>query len=94
MGEVAAVSEVHAHDGIARVEYGEVGSHVGLGAAMGLDVNMLCAKELNAALSCQILGQVHAACAAIVAFAGIAFGILIGHDTALRLHDRSTGEVL
>jgi hypothetical protein len=56
---------------------------------------MLCAdKELFAAFASQIFSHVHTGCAAIVAFARVAFRILIGHDAALGLHDGSTCKVL
>ena len=60
-----------------------------------LHIHMLCAdKELLAALACQLLGHVHTGRAAVVAFAWVAFRILVGHDAALGLHDCSTCEVL
>ena len=89
------MGQVHAHDGVAVLEDGEVGGHVGLGAAHWLDVDVLCAgKELLAALSGQVLSHIHIGRAAVVALAWIALCILVGHDAALGLHDRSTCEVL
>jgi len=89
------VGQVHAHNGVAKLEHGKVGRHIGLSAANRLHIYMLCAgKEFLAALASQILSHVHAGCAAIVAFAWVAFRILVGHDAALGLHDGSTCEVL
>jgi len=88
------VGQVHAHDGVARLENSKVGCHVGLGAAVRLHIHMLCTKELLAALARQLLGHVHEGCAPIVAFAWVALRIFVGHDTALGLHDRSTCIVL
>jgi len=89
------VGQVHAHDGVAVLEHGEIGGHVGLGAAHRLDVDMLGpGKELLAPLLGQHLGPVHICRAAVVALARIAFSILVGHDAALGLHDRPTGEIL
>ena len=45
VGEVAAVGEVHAQDPVARLEDAEVGGHVGLGAGVRLDVDVLGARE-------------------------------------------------
>ncbi len=89
------MGQVHAHDGVAVLEHGEVGGHVGLGAAHRLDIDMLRpGKELLASLLGQLLSPVHIGRAAVVSLARIAFRILVGHDAALGLHDRSTGEVL
>ena len=93
--EVAAVGQVHAHDGVAKFEHGKVSGHVGLRAAHRLHIDMLCAgKELLAALASQILCHVHTSRAAVVAFAWVAFRILVSHDAALGFHDGSTCEVL
>ena len=89
------MGQIHAHDGVAKLEHGKVGCHVGLGAADRLHIDMLCAgKELLAAFASQLLCHVHTGRAAVVAFAWVAFRILVGHDAALGLHDRSTCEVL
>ena len=89
------MGQVHAHDSVAVLENGEVGGHIGLGAAHRLDVDMLRpGKELLAPLLGQLLSPVHIGRAAVIALAWIAFRILVGHDAALGLHDRSTGEVL
>ena len=45
MGQVAAVGQVHAQDPVARLEDAEVGGHVGLGAGVRLDVDVLGARE-------------------------------------------------
>ncbi len=45
VGEVSALVETHAQDGVAGVEQRQVGRHVGLGAAVGLDVGVLGAEE-------------------------------------------------
>ena len=79
VGQVAAVGEVHAHDAIARLEDGEVGRHVRLGAAVRLDVDMLGAgEELQGPRLRQPFGHVHVLTAAVVALARQALGVLVG----------------
>ena len=94
MREVTAMGEIHAHNGVAEFQHSEISGHVGLGAAVRLDVHVFSAKELLAAFACQFLSHVYASGAAVVAFAWVAFRILVGHDAALGFHDRSTCEVL
>jgi hypothetical protein len=61
---------------------------------VGLDVGVLGAEQGLAALDGEVLGDVHLLAAAVVAPAGIALGVLVGHHAALGLQDRGTGEVL
>ena len=51
VGEMAAVGQVHAEDPVARLEDAEVGGHVGLRPAVGLDVDVLGAREQRSARS-------------------------------------------
>ena len=93
MGEVAAVGEVHAEYGRARLDDGEVGRHVGLGAGVGLHVGVAAAEEGFGALDGQVLGHVDVFAAAVVAVARIAFGVFVGQDAALRLAHGGRNEV-
>ena len=45
---------------------------------MGLHVYILCAEEFFGAVNRQLLGNVHVFAAAVVAFAGVAFGVFVG----------------
>ncbi len=78
MGEVAAVVEVEAHDGVAGCEGGEEDSLVGLAAGVGLDVDVVAAEELFGAIAGEIFDDVDELAAAVVALAGIAFGVFVG----------------
>ncbi len=91
---MAAVVEVHAHEGVAAVEAGEEDGHVGLCAAVGLHVGPLGAEELLGALDGDGLALVHHLAAAVVAFAGIAFGIFVGHDGTHGFHHLVADKVL
>ena len=61
---------------------GGVGGHVGRGAGVRLDVGVLGAEELLGALAGEVLDHVGEFASAVVALAGIAFGILVGEDRA------------
>ena len=83
VGQVAAVGEVHAQDPVAGLEHAEVGGHVGLGAGVGLDVDVLGAREEGQrALLGEPLGDVHELAAAVVALARQALGVLVGEPAS------------
>ena len=94
VSEVAAVVEAHAHDLVARLDEGGVGSLVGLGAGVGLHVGVASAEELAGAVAGEVLDEVDLLAAAVVALAGVALGVLVGEDGAHSLHDGGAGDVL
>lgn len=94
VGEVSAVGEVHGQDGVAGLELGEVDGHVGLAAGVGLDVDVVAAEDLFGAVAGEVLGLVDDFAAAVVAFGGVAFGVLVGEHGAHGGHDGARGEVL
>ena len=94
VGQVAAVAEIHAENGVARLEQREIHGDIGLGAGMGLDVGVLGAEELLGPLDGEVLDLVHILTAAVVARAGIALGVLVGQMAAHGLHDGGGYEVL
>src|SRR5258705_13990552 len=53
--QMAPVGEIRAEHGVAGLEQGEVDGHVGLGARVGLDVDVLGAEELLGARDRQVL---------------------------------------
>ena len=67
---------------------------VRLRAGVRLDVGVLGAEELLRAVDRQLLGDVDVFAAAVVALAGIAFGVLVGEHGALRLEHARAGVVL
>ncbi len=87
VGQVAAVGKVQPHDFVTRIEDGEINGHVGLGAGMRLDIGVLGIEKLFEAVTGQVLGDIDKFTAAVVSFAGISLGILIGHNAAGRLQD-------
>ena len=83
VGQMAAVGQIHAQDGVAGLEEGEIGAHVGLGTGVGLHVDVFAAEELPGAFDGQVLDHVDIFAAAVIALARIAFGILVGQHAAL-----------
>ena len=92
--QVTAVREVHAHDRVTRRQEGEEHSHVGLCAGMRLDVGIGCAEELLRAVDGQLLDDVDVLAAAVVALAGVAFGVFIRQHAALCFHHGFGDDVL
>ena len=58
VGQVPALGEIEREEGVARLRQREVGRHVGLRAAVGLDVGGLGAEELLRAVDRQLLDDV------------------------------------
>ena len=94
MGEVTAMGEVHAKNGVARVEQRHVGGGIGLGTGMGLDVSVFGVKKFFGTIAGQVFDDVGILAAAVVPFAGVAFGILIREDTARGFESGFGNEVL
>ena len=78
MGEVAAVVEAQAEDGVAGLEQRLVHAHVGVGAGVRLDVGVLGAEQRLGPLDGQRLDVVDDGVAAVVALARVALGVLVG----------------
>ena len=93
VGEMAPVGEVEAQDAVAGGEEGHVGGGVGLGAGMGLDVGMIGPEELPGSITGEVFDDVGELAAAVVALAGIAFGVFVGEDGACGFEDGAADEV-
>ena len=93
VGQVAAFGQAHAHDGVAGLQEGQEHGFVGRGAAVRLHVGGIGAEDLLDAVDRELLGDVHVLAAAVVALAGVAFGVLVGQLRALRRHDGGRGVV-
>jgi len=94
VGQVAAVGQAHAQDGVTRLQQGEVHGLVGLRAAVRLDVGVIGAKQLLQAVNGQLFGDIHVLAATVVALARVALGVLVGQLAALRFHHQRAGVVL
>ena len=93
MGEVAAMCQTHAQNGVARLQHRCIHRLVGLRTGMRLHVGVFRAEQRLGAVYRQLLGDVHELAAAVIALARIALGILVGELAALRLHHRRAGVV-
>src|SRR5258708_10948090 len=85
VSEMAAVGEVEAENAVAWIEQGHVGGGVGLGAGVGLDVDVIGVKQAFGAGSGEGFYYVGVFAAAVVALAGVAFGVYVGENGACRL---------
>ena len=93
-GEMSAVREVGAEHGVAGLEQREVDGHVGLRTRVGLHVGVLGAEELLGAGDGEVLDDVDDLAAAIIAAAGVAFGVLVGQHRPDGLQHGVGDEVL
>ncbi|MNH16317.1 hypothetical protein D3C79_759540 [compost metagenome] len=94
VGQVAAVGQAHAEDGVTGLQQGQVDSAVGRRAGVRLDVGVVGTEQLLGALDGQGFYLVHVLAATVVALARVAFGVLVGQAAALGLHDALAGVVL
>ena len=94
VGEMSAMGEVQSENGIARLQHGCIGFHVGLRSRMRLHVGVFGAEELFGAVARQVLDHVGVLASAVVALAGIAFRIFVGEYRAHRFEHRFANEIL
>ena len=78
MGQMAAVIQAHAKDGVARLKHGKIHRRVGLRTAVRLHIGMLCPEQLFGALDGQVFCDVHIFAAAVIPSGRITFGIFVG----------------
>ena len=83
MSQVAAGSQRHAHDGIARLQQGLINAAIGLGAGMGLHVDKVATEQLLGPFDGQFFRNVNILTAAVITPVGIALGVFIGHHRTL-----------
>ena len=88
------MGQAQAHDGVARVQQGEHGGSVGLGAGVRLDVGEFRAEEGLNTVDGQLLDHVHVLAPAVVTLAGVSLGVFVCQHRALRLHDGGRGKIL
>ena len=94
VGEMAAVGQAHAEDGVAGVEQRQVHRSVGRGTGVRLDVGVVGAAQLLGAVDGQLLDDIDVLAAAVVALVRITFGVLVGQHRTLGFHHRRAGVVL
>ena len=94
MREVSSMREIEAHDGVAWLEHGGVCGLISLGTGMRLYVDVLGVEELFGAIAGEIFDFVGVFAAAVIALAGIAFGVFVGEYAAGSFEDGFGDEVL
>ena len=85
MGKVSAVCQIHAHYSVARLKECKLDSHVGLCAGVGLNIHISAAEKLFSPLPSQLLGDIYALAAAVIALSRVAFGIFVCHYASVGL---------
>ena len=88
MGQVAAMGERHAQNGVAGVEKGQKYGEIGRRTGIGLHIDVLGAEQGLGPLDGQGFDLIDQLLALVVAFAHIAFRILVGEHRAGGLHHR------
>ena len=94
VGQVAALGEIHAHDGIAQVQQGKIDGQIGLCAGVGLDVGVLGPKQPAGPLDGNVFHLIHIGTAAVIPLAGQALGVLVGQDAAHGRHHSGRDDIL
>jgi hypothetical protein len=94
MGKMPALRKLHAHESLPQFHERKIDCHVCLGAGVRLDVCVLCPKQLLQPVAGEVLGNIVKLAPAIVSFAGISLGILIGHNRPHRFKDGPGNKVL
>ena len=94
VSEMAAVGQAHGQHGVTRLERRPVDGLVGRGPGVRLHVGVLGAEEVLGPLDGQRLDLVHHFAPAVVAVAGVAFGVLVGEHAPHGLEHRDRREVL
>ena len=94
MGEMAARRQIEPHERVAGLQQRIEHRLVGIGARMRLHVGEAAIKQLAGAFDGELLGDVDIFAAAVIALAGIAFGILVGQDRPLGFQHRLGDDVL
>ena len=92
--EVSAVREIHAEDGVARLQEREEYRHIRLCARVGLNVRPRRTEKFLRTVNGKLLRNIDILTAAVVTLSWIALGVLVCENTPLRLHDGTADDVL
>ena len=85
--------EVQTEEFVAGVQYGHKYGHVGLGSRVGLYVGPFGIENLFQPVDGKLFRLVYHLATAIVAFAGIAFGIFVGQTGTHGFHNLVTDKI-
>ena len=93
VGQVTAIVQAHAEHGITRLAQRLIDRHVRLRARVRLHVRVFRAEQLAHAADGEVFHLIDAFAAAVVALAGIAFGVLVGQHAAHCRHNSLADDV-
>ena len=71
----------------------QVDGHIGLAARVGLHVDVIGAEQLPGPVASQVFDHVDVFAAAVIAAAGVTFGVFVRQHAADGLHDRRAGVI-
>ncbi|MCY1435007.1 hypothetical protein D9M71_510860 [compost metagenome] len=94
VGQVAAVGQAHAQEGVAGLQQCQVYRGVGLGTRVWLDVGVPGAEQRLGAVDGQLFNHIDVLAATVITLARVAFGVFVGQLGALGLHHLRAGVVL
>ena len=94
VSQVPAFGQTQPQNLVARIDQRQIGGQVRVCAGVRLDVDMLGAEELLGSIDRQRFDHVDELAAAVIALAGIAFGIFVGENAADRPQHRGRDEIL
>ena len=94
VGQVTAAGEVHAEQGVARLQQRRIHRKVCLRTAVRLDVDEFRAEELLGAGDGETLDLVDDLAAAVIALGGQALGVFVGQHRAHAGDDGARGDIL
>ena len=88
MRQVTSMRGVHSQNGVSGLEGGKIYRHIGLGAGVRLDVDMIGPEELFGPLDSQGLHDIDKFAPIVVSLSRVTFGVFVGHDAALGFENR------
>jgi len=83
VGEMSAMGKIHGENGVAGRDQCRVGSDIGLGSRMRLDIGVIRSEQFHCARASMLLGLIHHLAAAVVTTPGVSFGVLVGQYRTL-----------
>ncbi len=87
VGEVSAMSQIEAHDGVAGLKNRRERCLIRLRTGVGLHVDVFSAKKFFRAVTGDFFDLIDVFTTAVIALAGITFGVFIGEDASRGFED-------
>ena len=93
MGQMSAVRQRHAENGVARFKHRHVHRLIGLRTGMRLHVGILGTKQSFQPINRQLFSHVYVLTSTVITFSGITLGVFIGELATLRFHHCRAGVI-